>query len=296
MSRRVHRHVETKKFAFCGLFVNLFIEIFKSDIGNGHAVLCERTSFVCANDSGSSHSFASVHASHEVVGLHHRAHAVGQAQSDTHGQTFRHSHHNDSDSNHDFLQEIAKSVRPFEMRESTLSSIDDGATHDDKECNAIAHLCNHIGKTIQLLVEWSFHTVVYLCSFKHATIFGLVTHFFDNKSAVSIEDGCSTAHLVGMIGGLRVKVFGMSRLLHQRLSSERRFVDLQRDAFYKRTIGWHLFSAFKKNNISHYQIGFEHLANFSITQPFVVDIFVDLIENFKFFFALEFEIEGHTGS
>ena len=45
---------------------------------NAHLVLCERSRFVCTDNGGGSHGFASMHFAHQVVGLEHSAHAEGQ--------------------------------------------------------------------------------------------------------------------------------------------------------------------------------------------------------------------------
>ena len=49
-------------------------------INNGrhpHLVLGERAGLIGANDGGSPHGFAGVHAPYQIVGLHHAAHAKG---------------------------------------------------------------------------------------------------------------------------------------------------------------------------------------------------------------------------
>ena len=67
---------------------------------NGHAVLCECTRFIGADNSCSSHSLAGMQLSHKAILFEHTAHAECQAHCDTHGKTLRHSHNDKRYGNH----------------------------------------------------------------------------------------------------------------------------------------------------------------------------------------------------
>ena len=73
-----------------------------------HLVLCECAGFVGTDNSGSTHRFAGMHTAHEVVGLQHTTHGIGQRERHRHGQALGDSHHDERDGNHEGLQQISE--------------------------------------------------------------------------------------------------------------------------------------------------------------------------------------------
>ena len=51
-----------------------------------------------------------MHAAHQIIGLEHAAHGVGQAQRDSHGQTFGYGNDNERHGNHNGLQQVGDEV------------------------------------------------------------------------------------------------------------------------------------------------------------------------------------------
>ena len=73
-----------------------------------HLVLCQRAGLVGTDDGGGSHRLAGVHLSHEIIGLEHIAHAVGQTQRHGHRQSLWHGHDDERHGYHDGLERIGQ--------------------------------------------------------------------------------------------------------------------------------------------------------------------------------------------
>jgi hypothetical protein len=112
-----------------GVYVDILLI---PDLLQIHLVLCKSACLIRTDHIGSSHSLASTHLSDQVLIIEHFLDTESQGQSHGQRQTFRNSHHNDSNSqNHVFDQIRNVFSRPGRFQSRLINDHTDDQHHED---------------------------------------------------------------------------------------------------------------------------------------------------------------------
>ena len=99
--------------------------------------------------------------------------------------------------------------------------------NDNKCSENIAQLGYQVSQTIQLFIQWSTNTIIYLGSLKNFTIFRFITNSQDFEDTMTFHYLCSTHHMVRRKCCILIKLLFMNCLMANRLACQRRLINIQ---------------------------------------------------------------------
>ena len=166
----------------------------------------------------------------------------------------------------------------------------------NQRTDGVACIRNQSSEAFKLQRERRFHPVVNLCSHIHLSVFRSVAHSLNAHHAMTFRHRCATHRLVRRISGILAEFFGDMGFLDDRLSRQRTFVDAQRDGFEQRTVGRHLVSGFKHDDIAHHNVLTRHLCHVAVAHHGHRNIVVHLIQHFEFLVGVQLQCKADDRS
>ena len=258
-----------------------------------HLILRQRTCLVSTDDSSSTHRFAGVHLTNQVVALEHTAHGISQTERYCHGQTFGHCHDNHGDSYHEGAEETRYEIEPIDAA-GVIRKIKSGASYENQDGDGVTDFGNELAQTVQLLIERGFHAVVNLCRFEHSTVFGGIAHSSDTADGVTFHDLRTAQHVVRGESGFFVKLFGNSGFATEGFAREGALIHAEMCGFEEFGIGRDVFTGAEHHDVTHHDVTFGHFGGVAFADDTHRLFVIDLIENFEFLVRLLFKVEGES--
>ena len=106
----------------------------------------------------------------------------------------------------------------------------------------------------------------------------------------------TTHHLVRGIGSICMEMGRVNRFVDHWFTSQRRFIDLQRNSLLQNTVSRDLFSAFEQYNISDHNILLGYLCNCTLANHFDRCIIVGTVQQVEFAHGIVLEPKGNSCS
>lgn len=141
-----------------------------------------------------------MHLAHEIVGLEHASHGVGQRESHSHRQSLRHGYDNQRDGYHDRLEKISHKTEPLEIHVDEIECYTSG---NDEYAYHVGEFRDKSSKAFELLVERRLQPVIYLGGFEDLAVFCGVADLKDAHHAVAFHYLRATHYMVGGECGFR---------------------------------------------------------------------------------------------
>ena len=261
-----------------------------------HPVLSECTRLVGTNHCGSTHGLASMHLPDQVVGLQHPLHAQGKTQCDAHRKTLRHGHYYQGDSDHQGVEEITGKVHPLEVLSLHVDSIHHQAQHHDETSYHVTGDRDAPAEPVELLIQRSLHLIIDLSATIHLAPFGLVTHFFHYKHAMTFHHHAATTHIVGGISGVRLELRWLHCLATRRLARQIGFVHAHGQGFHQSAVGRHLIASTQNNGVANDHVFSLDALYHAVTIDGHRHLILALVQDVKLLVGTLFKEKAHTRS
>ena len=226
---------------------------------------------------------------HEVVGLEHGAHGVGERESHRHGQTLGHRDNYKRHGYHDRLEHICQEGNEVEWLREQIHSYPAG---DDEYSHGISDARDELAEALELLVERSLDAAVYLGCGEHLAVLGGVADSRNAHDAVTFHHFRSAHDMVGRICVFLVEFGGVGGLVTDGLARESGLVDVQADSLKQLAVGWYLVAGVEHDYVAHDNIFLGHLADVAVAYHLNGLVIVDLIEYGELAFSFLLEVEG----